>query len=296
MRWTEDEKDAHYIRWAGPLAFTQRTGIVAADITDSLSESTTDPSITLRWTPNDELMFYGSYAEGHKSGGFQGAIPNATAAAFEYLPESAEAFEVGMKGGWSRASFEVAAFHMSYEDLQVSAAINANPNTTVFAFFTGNAAEATSQGVELSGTFIATDYVTFTGSMAFLDAQYDSYPDGPCALGQAPDNPSKGSCNLTGVVLPFAPDYSGSLAVNVERPITNKLTFIGDVTVSYRDDFRTDATNDAEFIQEFYDKWEQIFGEFEGESLRKIEELNREHEQQMEMLNLKLRKKSAPKS
>jgi len=266
LRWTDDEKDAHYIRWAGPLAFTQRTGVVAADITDSLSASETDPSLTVRWKPNDELMFYASYAEGHKSGGFQGAIPNATASAFEYLPETAESYEVGMKGSWDRASFEVAIFDMSYDDLQVSAAINANPNTTVFAFFTGNAAEASSQGMELSGTFIVNDYLTFSGSMAFLDAQYDYYPDGPCALGQAPDNPSKGSCDLTGVVLPFAPDYSGSFTANYEHPISNKLTFIGDVTVNYRDDFRTDATNDPEFVQEFYDKWDVRMGLRIGEN------------------------------
>jgi len=266
LRWTDDEKDAHYIRWAGPLAFTQRTGVVAADITDSLSASETDPSLTLRWRPNDELMFYASYAEGHKSGGFQGAIPNATASAFEILPETAEAYEVGMKGSWDRASFEVSIFDMSYENMQVSAAINANPNTTVFAFFTGNAAEASSQGMELSGTFIANDYLTFSGSMAFLDAQYDYYPDGPCALGQAPDNPAKGSCDLTGVVLPFAPDYSGSFTANYERPITNKLTFVGDVTVNYRDDFRTDATNDPEFVQGFYDKWDVRAGLRIGEN------------------------------
>jgi len=37
-----------------------------------------------------------------------------------------------------------------------------------------------------------------------------------------------------------------------------------------------------EKLKEFYDKWESIFGEFENESLKKIEELKFEHEQQME--------------
>ncbi len=41
-------------------------------------------------------------------------------------------------------------------------------------------------------------------------------------------------------------------------------------------------------MKEFYDTWEGHFASFEGESLRKIEELKQEHEQQMEALNQKL--------
>lgn len=41
-------------------------------------------------------------------------------------------------------------------------------------------------------------------------------------------------------------------------------------------------------MKEFYDKWENVFADFEDESLAKIEELKQEHEQQMEMINQKL--------
>jgi iron complex outermembrane receptor protein len=256
LRYTDESKDADYIRWAGPNAFTMRTGVVAADITDSLSDTNTDPSLILKWRPNDDLMFYASYAEGYKAGGFQGAIPNATASAFEYLPETAKSYEIGVKGGYDRYSYEVAVFDMSYDNLQVSAAINANPNTTVFAFFTGNAAEASSSGVEVSGAFAATENLSFTGTMSYLNAEYDLYPDGPCAIGQAPDDPAKGSCNLTGVVLPFAPDWSGSLTASYAAPITDTIGFSGDLTANYRDDHRTDATNDPEFVQSSYTKWD----------------------------------------
>jgi iron complex outermembrane receptor protein len=255
LRYTDESKDASYIRWAGPLAFTQRTGAITR-IQDSLSASNTDPSLILRWQPTDELMLYASYAEGYKSGGFQGAIPNATAAAFEFLPETAKSYEIGVKGAYDRFSYEVAAFDMSYEDLQVSSAINANPNTTVFAFFTGNAAEASSKGVEASGAFAVTESFLLNGSMAYLDASYDSYPDGPCAIGQAPDNPARGSCNLTGVDLQFAPKWSGSLTASYSHPITDNLGFSGDLTVNYRDDHRTEAAHDPEFLQSAYSKWD----------------------------------------
>ena len=65
----------------------------------------------------------------------------------------------------------------------------------------------------------------------------------------------------------------------------------------YQNEFRTviQTTQYNEYIeigdeklQEFYRDWEKKFGEFEDESLIKIEQLKYEHEEQMEMLNIKL--------
>ena len=43
-----------------------------------------------------------------------------------------------------------------------------------------------------------------------------------------------------------------------------------------------------EKLQEFYRDWDKKFAEFEDESMIKIEELKYEHEEQMELLNIKL--------
>lgn len=43
-----------------------------------------------------------------------------------------------------------------------------------------------------------------------------------------------------------------------------------------------------EKLQEFYRDWEKKFAEFEDESMIRIEELKYEHEEQMELLNIKL--------
>ena len=43
-----------------------------------------------------------------------------------------------------------------------------------------------------------------------------------------------------------------------------------------------------EKLQEFYREWERNFAEFEDESMIKIEEMKYDHEEQMEMLNVKL--------
>lgn len=256
LRYTHDKKDASYLRIGGPLAFTEKTGTVQQDFHDSLSEGETDPSIAIQWRPDDALMLYASYSEGHKAGGFQGAIPNATPGAFEIGPEKSESFEVGIKGIYERFSFEIALFDTSYDDLQVAASVPVDPTSTVFGFFTGNAAEATSRGAELSGTFWITDDLKLVGSLALLDAEYDSYPRGPCAQGQPVQDPATGSCSLTGVSLPFAPDYSGSLSINYERPLAGLWSMEANLTMTFRDDFRTDAPDDPYFIQKAYEKYD----------------------------------------
>ncbi|CDW84231.1 UNKNOWN [Stylonychia lemnae] len=67
--------------------------------------------------------------------------------------------------------------------------------------------------------------------------------------------------------------------------------------VSYQDELRQNIqeTQLTEYVQigdeklkEFYDEWEQIFADFENDSLKKIEDLKMEHEQQMEFVNQKL--------
>ena len=254
LRYTHESKDASYVRIMGADSWPGLTGAVVADITDSLSQDEVSPAVTLQWRPTDEVMMYATYSEGHKAGGFQGAIPNATATAFEYGPEKAQSMEIGAKGGYARGSFELAVFETSYEDLQVSASVPVDPNTTVFGFFTGNAAEATTRGMELSGVYAVTDSFRLRGSFALLDGKFDSYQDGPCAQGQTPDDPVRGSCVLTGVDLPFAPQFSGSLSAAYETPLTDRLTFIGDLTVNFRDDYRTDAPNDPYFVQDGYEK------------------------------------------
>jgi len=67
--------------------------------------------------------------------------------------------------------------------------------------------------------------------------------------------------------------------------------------VGYQDELRSNIqqTQLKEYIeigdeklQEFYRDWERKFNNFEDESSIKIEELKYEHEEQMEMLNVKL--------
>ncbi len=259
-RYTEEKKEARYVRIGGPLAFTQGTGALQADIADSLREGEFDPAVTVQWDVTDGNMLYVSYSQGSKSGGFQGAIPNATPSQFQFSPETSQSYEAGLKSTFERGHFELTVFDTTYDDLQVSAAVPSDPNVNVFAFFTGNAASATTRGAEASGAVRITDSVVLNASLAYVSAEFDSYPAGPCATGRAPDDPVRQSCSLTGVRLPFAPKWNGSASLAYNRDLTARLAFNSIASANFRSDFRAEFPNDPVFIQDAYVKYDLRIG------------------------------------
>ena len=140
------------------------------------------PEVAVEWDLTENIMLFGRYAESAKSGGIATA-GSVGADGLIYDDETAESFEIGMKGSFldGRAELNVVAFTTEYQDLQVksSSVTDAGILTVI-----GNAAEATADGVEIDGRWLLADWLTMGGSLAFLDASYDSY-DGATATARA---------------------------------------------------------------------------------------------------------------
>ena len=68
----------------------------------------------------------------------------------------------------------LAVFYSEYDDLQVSA-FDGNAG-----FVVGNAAESQVSGFEVDGSVALTDELTLAASLAYLDADYDSFEDAAC--------------------------------------------------------------------------------------------------------------------
>lgn len=206
-------------------------------------EDFVDPSFNVQWDFAENWMAYATYAQGSKSGGFDGPDSSATEADWEFQDESSESYEVGVKGGFDSGYISVALFDTTYEDLQKSVlrVIDAT-------FQTGNAAEAQSRGVEVEALWRPLDALTFNASLAYLDSEYTDYPGAPCPS----PAPSGCSTNLAGFPLTNAPEWSGAVSANIDAPITGGLRFIGGLTAAYRDDvFYQPSYNPLE-MQEAY--------------------------------------------
>jgi iron complex outermembrane receptor protein len=160
--------------------------------------------------------------------------------------EKAKSYEAGIKirGLQDRLRANAAIFYSEYENLQVSMFDG------VASLIVGNAAESTSKGVELDAQFAATEHLSLSASVTYLDAAYDSYPAGPCAYGQGQ------VCDLSGKTLPYAPEWSGNLSARWEDTLANGWTYGLRAEAVYSDMFYTAGDLDPFVAQRAYWKYD----------------------------------------
>ncbi|HAC79883.1 MAG TPA: TonB-dependent receptor [Deltaproteobacteria bacterium] len=160
------------------------------------------PKVGVRYRMNDDVMFYGTYSEGYRSGGFNGRVDEFASAVIPYDPEFLENYEVGFKSEFSdgRVRLNGAVFIMDYQDKQEEIGLpSEGPTGQRISVF--NAATATMQGLELEAQAIVTEGLTIAANFGYLDSEYDNftYFDGF----QETDN--------SGLAFRRAPEYTFSL-------------------------------------------------------------------------------------
>ncbi|MFK7914607.1 MAG: TonB-dependent receptor [Pseudomonadales bacterium] len=176
FRWTEEEKDFiggnAGVFW-DPLAGDSIPALSAPRSFDGKWDEVT-PSFGVRWQPNDDLMIFGSYTEGFKSGGFFGRQANFDLdPSFE--PEFVENYELGMKSSWmnNRLIFNPSIFVAQYKDKQESILIPVDQ--TNVATVVRNASSLDMFGLELEVQFQITQAWFVRATYGYIDAEYDDY-------------------------------------------------------------------------------------------------------------------------
>lgn len=225
LRYSHETKDARAISiYYGPR---RPANNIDYDLTGRRKERLWDYSLRLAYELSPEANFYVSYATGTKGGGF---ISNDgllyynilnNGASFSYEDERARSWEVGAKLRLldRRLDVDMAVFRTDFTNLQVS-------SYNGYAFITGNAAEARSQGVELDIRFRPTPLFSLGATGAYLNAEYLDYPGGPCIY-NAPAGCAAPTNNLAGVQLTRAPKWKGSTFLQFDVPV-------GDLTLTAR--------------------------------------------------------------
>ena len=176
MRWTKEEKD--FIGGNGGVFYDPAAGepipalLTPVPFNDDWSEIT--PKIGLRYQPNDDLMFYTSYSEGFKSGGFFGRQANFNIDP-TYDPEYVNNYEVGMKSTLldGRMIVNAAVFLSDYEDKQESILVPVNLANV--ATVVRNAAVLELLGLELEVMYQISPEWFVRASYGYIDAEYDNY-------------------------------------------------------------------------------------------------------------------------
>jgi iron complex outermembrane receptor protein len=209
LRYTWEQKEAVHNSSGVPILADLYSDV---SIDDDWSEAT--PKVTLDFDLMDDVLAYATYARGFQSGGFNfGPATEELARTDSFDPEQADNFELGLKSRLleGRMTLNVAAYYIDYTDIQVQAL-----NTATGGTITENAAEATSQGLELEAVVQLLDGLTARLNYAYTDATYDTYCDGgvPDLSGDA--CVASGGVDYSGNRLQYSARNSGSLALDYE--------------------------------------------------------------------------------
>lgn len=227
-RQTWDDKSAEQTR---AKSGTVPPAWLATPLTGERKEQAFDPSGQLQYAFNPDAMVYVSYGRGSKAGGFVAAQSTTTQPQFEFDGETATSLELGAKLSLldRRLRLNVALYDTRYEDLQVSV-FNAQTN----AFITGNAASATSRGVEVEAAARLTSWLSFNASLAYLDSKYDDFPGAGCTYPLPVPTPNPCIQNIGGSRIPRAPKWTGSATLDVNYPLSDSLRLVAGLDVAYR--------------------------------------------------------------
>lgn len=121
--------------------------------------------------------------------------------------ENSEVYEIGIKGNWSRAAANLTFFQQSIEDFQAN-------TFTGTSFILSNAGKQETFGVEFDGQFYASDALTLSVAMTYLDAQYDNFVASP--VGDLSGEPVAGVPELSAV---FGVQYNKEINSRGDRVI-----------------------------------------------------------------------------
>ncbi len=218
-RYTVDEKDFALDATGVNMFFSVLPeGPFAVDEDGSFEEFT--GKVSLAYQFGDDLLAYFTFSQGYKSGGFNGTSSTASSALAGFEPETADAFEIGLRSEWldNRLRLNIAAFFTDYKNLQVFQTRDAGTQ------FISNAASADIQGFELEALVTPLDGLTLAFTYGYLDNEYNTFIS------------AENNEDLSGNRLTRSPENAFSLAAEYKMPLgaAGELLFRADY--SYRDE------------------------------------------------------------
>ncbi len=193
-------------------------------------------SLSLKYAYSDMTMFYMSWSQGFKSGGFNQRFndlpPSGQPIPTPFDSEEAESYELGFKSDLSDSlRLNAAIFSTDYDDMQLTYRVGIVP--VLF-----NAGKSTIRGAELEFTFAPNEVFILEGSLGYLDDEIKSVstiPGATAILGTNND-------------LPFTPKISANVGGAYSFPVGNFM-LTPRLDVSYTDEQYFDAANSDEVAQ-----------------------------------------------
>ncbi len=196
--------------------------------------------LNLAYQVTDDVMVYGSYSEGFKSGGFDQRFTAFTPEPSSFKPEYANTYETGIKADLfeHRVRFNAALFHTDYKDLQIIIRESFNP-------ITYNGGKATIKGGEAELSWVPTERWYITASVGYIDAGYDRLdPSVTAGSNKTPIDIHNKLVNT--------PKWSTAIGVAYTFNVGDWATVKPRVDWSFHDSQYNDAVNEPRLFQPSY--------------------------------------------
>jgi len=175
----------------------------------------TQPKLTLRWQPSDDLTVYGTLAQGFRSGGFNLSavstiVQALTDAGIPGMPQGVEdswkqedtsSIEIGFKtsGLDGRLKFDAAVFYTEVDD-----AFNFVFVAPIVSQVIRNVDEAEIKGFEASVAFLANEHLEIDASYGVIDSEVKK----SSWIGA-------GGIDIVGKTLPLNPEYTANIGITL---------------------------------------------------------------------------------
>jgi iron complex outermembrane recepter protein len=203
--------------------------------TQSLDEDKVTGTFKVSYRFTDDVMGYGSWANGYKAGGFNlarvadsifTATPLAPNFNTQFPDETVNSYEIGIKSTLAQKTvrLNVAAFDQQYHDFQLN-------TYDGFQYIVSTIPRVSSAGVDVDSAW-ATPLRGFTLAGGVTYAFTNIREFGSATL----FDPDRLNNRLS-----FAPMWSGSLSATYQAPITQWLSFLASVTEKYNSSYNTDS-------------------------------------------------------
>ena len=192
------------------------------------TEKGSTPKVTLSYKPSDDMLFYATFSEGYRPGGFNrrgGATRDPTFfIPFTYQSDSVKNYEFGWKMQFANNTvrWNGSAFLIDWTGIPVSIYSPRISNST----FVLNGPDARIKGITTDLVWRATPDFTITGNLAYNDSKLTDYASTPVGFQPRPgDGPLALTFVPLGSPLALAPRWQGGARFRYEHENTAATTF-----------------------------------------------------------------------
>jgi iron complex outermembrane recepter protein len=182
------------------------------------------PKVGLQYHPTDDVMLYGSWSKGYKTGGWTTRLSNPQPIAPDFDEEKATTYELGVKSTLIDRKLQInaAVFQTEYKGIQLNFQQGTSPTIQ-------NAGDARIKGFEIEVVAAPARGLTLNASVGYLDAKYTSV----LAQAQVAPNPFQAGV-FAGATLPKSPKWKFNFSPRYELEMGNggKIVLLADYTHS----------------------------------------------------------------